>query len=207
MNPFAEWLHTALTTGESVQREAPDLTTAQRPEVARLLEPHFNALIAELAGPPLSFQAELAVQTALVLAEACWLLATANADPPQHRLPAPQTAADHATADVCLASLPVVYRRAAAQGRDNPLSQHLEAILRQWPLSGVLAGLSQPPTSSLEFFDHAGLQLLYAERLVEQPNPSWVPTEGRCREQIERVFDQLQVPVPVMPERLAEKVA
>ena len=72
----------------------------------------------------------------------------------------------------------------------------LERLLREWPLSGVLADLEGGPTTSINFGEHQGLQLLYAERLVETDRPDWVPTTGPAREWVERVYHERGKPVP-----------
>ena len=73
----------------------------------------------------------------------------------------------------------MVHRRARALDPADALVGLLERVLRQWPLSGVLAGLDEGPTSPLDFGGHEGLMLLYAERLARGPSPSWRPS-GRA---------------------------
>jgi hypothetical protein len=57
-------------------------------------------------------------------------------------------------------------------------------------LSGLLADISEPPTTPLDFGNHLGLQMLYAERLVERPRASWIPQQGTTRQWIEYVFQE-----------------
>ena len=52
------------------------------------------------------------------------------------------------------------------------------AILRQWPLSGVLADLDDPPLAKLDFDSSEFLAALYAERLSRISNESWTPPAG-----------------------------
>ena len=75
-----------------------------------------------------------------------------------------------------------IYRRyiggAALRAENDPLGSAVAAVLRQWPLSGVLANLPGAPNGDVRFAGHAGLQLLYAERLIEHENAAWMPASG-----------------------------
>ena len=83
--------------------------------------------------------------------------------------------------------LPVVHRRARALAPDDVLTRLLTDLLRQWPLSGVLADVADEPTTPLQLNDHPGLLLLYAERLLHNDRPAWRPTTGLARETWELV--------------------
>jgi hypothetical protein len=63
-------------------------------------------------------------------------------------------------------------------------------VLRRWPLSGVLADIEQGPLTALDFSGHAGLLLLYAERLARHERPTWFPT-GAAKEYLELVWTEL----------------
>jgi hypothetical protein len=80
--------------------------------------------------------------------------------------------------------LPQIYRRSRAIAADDILTRRLEEVLCQWPLSGVLADLTVPPTTPLDFGEHPGLQLLYAERFHRHPRPEWEP-DGKTGEYVE----------------------
>ena len=58
---------------------------------------------------------------------------------------------------------------------------------------GAGTDVAESPTSDLQFHDHYGLQLLYAERLAANFRSAWVPTSGRTREVVELVFMQLKL--------------
>jgi hypothetical protein len=98
----------------------------------------------------------------------------------------PQTPAQHLSADLLLRFLAQVHRRARARDPVDPLPALLEKVLRQWPLSGVLADIDEGPMAPLDFGGHAGLMLLYAERLASREKPAWFPT-GKLLEYLELV--------------------
>jgi hypothetical protein len=195
MPPFAEWLSQVLARGESVQHTAPTLSPAERPAVLEQLRQAFEGHILDIAGPPLAFDGETALAAAFALAVACWTLASDEPAPPL-QLPAPTTAAAHCSADVTLRLVPAVYRRARLRDPAGSLTTQLQTLLCAWPLSGVLADLEQPPTTPTDFRGHAGLQLLFAERLFATGRTSWVPPEGPAREWAERVFLEQGKPLP-----------
>jgi hypothetical protein len=77
-----------------------------------------------------------------------------------------------------------VHRRAKALNPTDALVRALEFTLRRWPLSGVLCEIDDAPV--LELPEHAGLLLLYAERLRAHHKPAWIPS-GTAREYCELV--------------------
>ena len=56
----------------------------------------------------------------------------------------------------------------------------------------------EPPIGATHFFNHRGLQLLYAERLAANLRPDWVPETGRTREVLELVLQQQGKALPVL---------
>jgi hypothetical protein len=199
MPAFADWLTHLLEDGESVLAGPPDVSPAARTAAGPVLREAFRRHALDVAGPAIPFDPDAAFAAAAVLAEACWRLIAHDpaAPPPADRLGAPRTPAAHLSADLTLRFLPAVHRRARPRGEDDPLAVWCEAVLRRWPLSGVLAALPAGPESPPEF-GHPGLDLLYAEWLADRPHPAWVPPPGPVRDQVDRVFAQLgkQVPVP-----------
>lgn len=117
------------------------------------------------------------------LSEACWVLVSEDtaAKLPTLTLPT-QSATDHFSADLILRFLPSVYRRALARADRTALADDIETVLRRWPFSGMLADLEAEPSGETTFDGHAGLQLLYAKRLVKSARPGWLPKNGRARE-------------------------
>ncbi len=195
MPVFHDWLTRVLAQGESVLAGPPRLTDGERPQVLAALRDAYAVHVLDVAGPPLSFDEPTALWAAEVLAAACWRVAGGEdaGHAPTGREPA--TVADHLSADLLLRFLPGVYVRARARGLSN-LADHLAALFRRWPLSGVLAGLADGPVGSVEFGGHGGLQLLYAERQVEAGQPAWVPADWKTLERLEQVYRERGRPLP-----------
>lgn len=200
MPNFLPWLRGVIENGESMQSDLPDLPVGDLPEVRHFLRETFESRAREVAGPALEFDADAGVWTVNVLARACWrTIGDAGLPLPLDGEREPATPAAHLSADVILRLLPAVYRRVRTRGPDEPLVAELEAIARRWPLSGVLLDLEGPPVTSPDFAGHPGLQLLYAERFVENPRGEWLPPEGPGREWVERICVERGRPVPAPP--------
>jgi hypothetical protein len=201
MPPFPDWLTRVLAHGESVQEEPPALTVVERPAILEVLRTAFEDHILDVAGPPVPFAPDAALGAAVVLARACWLLVGAEpGEPAALSVGAkPASPAAHLSADVCLRLLPAAYRRARLRDHTGGLAVELERLLREWPLSGVLADLDGSPTTPPTFDGHPGLQQLYAERLALTGRPGWVPESGPAREWVERVYQERGKPVPAPP--------
>jgi hypothetical protein len=191
---FTTWLERLLARGESVQTEPPPTVL---PAAAREpLSEAYRGFALDIAGPVIPFHADAAVRSALILAHHCWAVASGdNAATGFASGREPSSAAEHLSSDLMLRFFPMVYRRALARAARSELVAEQEALLRAWPLSGVLADLdgepSTPPT-----FDHPGLALLYAERLVAKPRPGWIPAAGLARDWVERIFHERGKPLP-----------
>jgi hypothetical protein len=201
MRPFHDWLDRVLTTGESVQDLPPVFAPAERQSVEGRLRAAFELHALDVAGPP-AFDAEAATRAAVILAQACWLHVTADGGDPGFAFEAANTPSAHLSADVALRFLPGVYRRARLRAPGGPLATALGRLLRAWPLSGVLADLDGSPTLAPDF-GHPGLQLLYAERLVNTRRAGWVPPAGIAREWAERVFAERGLDLPEPPKEEA----
>ncbi len=187
MPPFHDWLDRVLAAGESVQDAPPRLAPAERPAVEARLRTAFESHALDVAGSPVAFDPAAALGAAQTLAWACWSLVGEGVDEPPALTLATGPAA-HLSADVVLRFLPSVRRRARARDPNGALATELDSVLRAWPLSGVLADLDGAPTAALDFGDHPGLQLLYAERLAATGRAGWVPHAGSARAWVERVF-------------------
>lgn len=179
----------------------PECSAAGRRNALRVLEEIFAGSRLDVAGPPISFDRDAALAAAQLVEWATWYLVQ-RADLAEDverrvRMPgAPASPAAHLSADLALRYLPQVHGRARAVAPDDALTRAIEATLRQWPLSGVLADVAEPPTSPLDFGGHAGLMLLYAERLSAHERPGWVPT-GRTAEYVELVWQESGRAAPV----------
>lgn len=156
------------------------------------------------------FDPEAAAGAALFLAHACWVLVSAD-EPLEDvekalRFPLSPTGPEaHLSADLCLRFLPTVHRRVRTRQRDDPLLKAVVDALRRWPLSGALADVAEPPAGDLQFHNHPGLQLLYAERLAFSLRPAWVPAGGRTREALELVLQEEGKPLPTPPAEEAKE--
>jgi len=183
------WLDRVLYYGESVLSEPLPHDPSSDQDAAALLARAFERHRLEVAGPPLEFDPTIALAAARCLADACWNLVTPEPTEGEVFSPGePNSAAAHLSADVTLRFLPAVYARAFAHHADGSLVKNLATILRTWPLSGVLAKLDEPPITEPTFNNHAGLQLLYAERLADHMNPNWVPRDPAVKERIQLVL-------------------
>lgn len=204
MAAFTDWLAGVLGEGHSTQTVAPALGAADQPAVEAILRNAYESLRREVAGPPIAYDAALALRCARLLAVACWHLSALTPDSPlPESLSVPATAGDHLTGDLLLRFLVSVRKRASLRGPADPLGEWCEGILRAWPLSGVSMGCRDGPTTPLAFDAHPGLLTLYAERLAAHPEPAWVPPPGLLTEYVERAFAEAGRVIPVLPESVA----
>jgi MoxR-vWA-beta-propeller ternary system domain bpX4 len=79
---FLAWLSRVLTYGESVLAASPRLLPEERTSVVEALRSAFEQHALDVAGPPIAFDPEAAVLSAVVLARACWRFVEANEDAP-----------------------------------------------------------------------------------------------------------------------------
>jgi hypothetical protein len=201
MPTLAAFVQRLLTEGKALLRKPPSFRAAERAEAARVLEPAFGAYRLSMAGPALDFDASAAVDAAEHVAWACWFLLhrdeEAAAVEKALDFPAPPdpTPAACLSADLTLRYLPQVYRRARGLDPSDVLTAALARTLRRWPLSGVLSDEEEGPLTPVAFGGHAGLLLLYAERLAEHYRPAWSPS-GAAREYVELVFAERGLAAP-----------
>jgi hypothetical protein len=180
MSPTAEFLDLLLREGRAVLREPP--LAALPADALTVLQRAFGDYRLSVAGPPIAFDPPSATAAALVLLQACWFLVDreqpAAALEQVLTLPgSPRWPAEHLSVDLTLRYLPQVHRRARAHDPGDRLPALLADVLRRWPLSGVLADLDDDPLTR-PAFGHAGLDMLYAERLACHEKPAWVPDEA-----------------------------
>lgn len=200
MPSFADWLDRLLTDGE-VELAGPPSTDPS--DAATSVLAHAYAVHAlDVVGPTPPFACRTAVAAAGWFARACWFLVGRD-DLGDALAPfgEPKTPSDHLSADLTLRFLPVVLQRARRNAGDDPLGRCIAELLRRWSLSGVLADIEDAPLVPLDFGGHAGLQLLYAERLAAVARPAWTPPDGPARDRAELVFLQLGKTLPVVPSR------
>jgi hypothetical protein len=184
------FLHRLFRDGTVVLRERPRLDSGSRAEALALLGGAYAAYRLDVAGPPVDFHGDTALAAGEFLGGACWFLVN-RSEPAAElgrclTLPGrPAVPAQHLSADLVLRFLPQVHRRARSLAPDDRLTAILADVLRRWPLSGVLADVTEAPLTPPEF-GHPGLELLYAERLARTEKPAWLP-EGPGREYVELV--------------------
>jgi hypothetical protein len=185
MASFVDFLQQLLKKGRVVFPERPVASAAQKESAIAFLRDNYGFSRLNVSGPLIDFNPEIALQAAEFVRQSCWFLVQHDEPDEEVRrrlaMPLPRTPADHLSADLLFRYLPGVYRRAKVIDPADLLSTRLSELLRQWPLSGVLADVQEAPLTSLDFNDHPGLQLLYAERLARNPKVEWQP-EGRARE-------------------------
>ncbi|MGF1580415.1 MAG: hypothetical protein ACFCD0_13725 [Gemmataceae bacterium] len=182
MSALTSFLHNLFWNGKVVLSAAPREDSTVESEARIELQRAFETHTLGLTGPAVKFDVELALAASRVVWWSCWLLhdrsLTVKEMADKLRMPlAPQTAGDHILGDLLFQYLPNVLHRAEAISPDEPLAVKLAKVLREWPLSGVLATIVEKPVVSLHFDDHPGLLWLYAERWVRFRKRAWLPTD------------------------------
>jgi hypothetical protein len=194
MTPFAEFLTQLFDSGEIVFRAPP----RDRPAAGAVavLAAAFDAHALHVAGPPIAFDSVTAIAAAEFLRQASWALVNRDerATDLKRRLQLPGppvTPSQHLSADLVLRYLPQVLRRARGLDASDPMLEVLAQVLRSWPLSGALSDVADGPLVPLDFAGHAGLLLLYAERVSANDRPAWRPSPpARAADYDELVRDQ-----------------
>jgi hypothetical protein len=189
---LARFLEVLFKRGQVVFRKKPLFKRIDQPdpEALRVLESEYRRYALDLPGKAPALNAEVAYRAAVLLHDACWFLLSREEEDDEvlRRINWEGTAStptQHFSSDLCLCFAKRVHRRAKALNPEDVLVKALEGVLRRRPLSGVLCDIDEPP-AALEFGEHEGLLLLYAERLAAHPKPGWMP-EGRAREYLELV--------------------
>jgi hypothetical protein len=192
MPALAEFLRQLFDRGSIVFESAPLAQTDMSEEEGSLLGEVFRDRSLELAGPPLTLDAELAFASSQFVFHAAWFLVHRgdSVDVVSGRLEFPRnpaTPSEHLSADLVLRFVPSIYRRALAAAPTDALTECCADVLRRWPLSGVLSTIDDVPLTPLDFGGHEGLRLLYAERLAARERANWFPAH-RGLEWVERVY-------------------
>lgn len=199
MSSLAQFLEQLLVHGEVIFREPPRDAPGDAQSATDVLRRAHRTCSLEIAGPAVPFQEKTALASAQLMRRACWFLLdrreSGDTIAQALALPPAQSPADHLAADLVLRYAPFVLKRARALAADDPLAVRLTRLLREWPLSGVLADVADRPLSPIAFGGHAGLLMLYAERLLKHLKPAWVPN-GPAYEYVELVFREAGKPVP-----------
>ncbi len=201
MAPLADFVDRLLTDGSAVLRCRPTAASKDRRQAVERLAAAYADHRLDVAGPALPFDAPAALAAAEGVWQACWFLLQRRepAEEVEKALtlpPPPETAAQHLSADLVLRFAPPLLRRARGLDAGDVLTAWLTRVLRQAPLSGVLSDVEEGPLGPVDLGGHAGLLLLYAERLADNVRPAWVPAEGLARPYIELVFAERALPLP-----------
>jgi hypothetical protein len=195
MPALVNFLERVFRDGEAILRARPLPKQSDLAAARRLLENSYGTYALRVAGPELPFDGDIALAAAECLRQACWFLLVRD-EPDEHveqrvvLAERPRTPANHLSADLVLRYVPAIYHRAKALAPDDRLPARLAEILRQWPLSGVMADLPEGPSARIDLGGHHGLMLLYAERLAQAEKPAWVPT-GETLAHVELVYHHL----------------
>lgn len=205
MGSTVAFIDVLLRSGEAVFQEPPVFSLQDRSPIIRLLDAAHAEQQLAIAGPPLEFDPVIAYAAAEFLTMACWCLVMGGEPAatiakslsfPRN----PERVSAHFSADISLRFLTTVFRRVMIRPPDDPMQQIVADTLRRWPLSGAAADVVDPPLGNLDFHNHHGLQLLYAERLAAHLRPAWVPPAGRTREALELVLMQKGLSLPATPD-------
>jgi MoxR-vWA-beta-propeller ternary system domain bpX4 len=191
MTVLTTFLRGVVEAGRLMLREP--LPEQPEPNAAALLKDAYDIHALGVAGEPILFDAATSVAAGRVLFRAAWYFVHPNEtiEAAGLAMPSePRTPAHHLSADLVLRYMPALHRRARALRPGDELADRLAELLRRWPLSGVLADIEDAPLAPPDFAGHAGLRLLYAERLAEHEKPGWFPI-GPAMESVELVWQQL----------------
>jgi hypothetical protein len=200
LSAFSHFLQDLFRDG-SVVLSGPPLLGPPDAAAVKLLASAYADHCLDVAGSPPPFDPNAAEAAARRVWCACWFLVHSGDGPEvvETALALPPTdAAQHLSADLTLRFLPQVHRRARALAAADTLTTGLARLLREWPLSGVLSDVTEPPATPLDFDGHKGLLMLYADRLVANPKPAWV-VAGPALPYVELAFACRGLPLPAVP--------
>jgi hypothetical protein len=157
----------------------------ERPTEAALavLAAAFETTLLSVAGPRIAWDGKVAWDAVELVRQSSWALvnrAERAGDLKKRVLMpgSPVTPSHHLSADLMLRYVPQILKRARGLDASDPLLDLLAQVMRRWPLSGVLSDVQEKPLAPLDFGGHAGLLLLYAERLARNDRASWRPEQG-----------------------------
>jgi len=152
-----------------------------------------------IAGPVLALDETIALAAARLLQWSAWYFLHPGLTMETLRMPnLPTVPEHHLSGDLCLRFLPTLYRRARTLMPNDTLPSLLQQTLREWPLSGVLSDIVEPPLTPIDFGQHPGLNFRYAERLAKHERAAWVP-QGHALQYVELVWHELGKKAPALP--------
>ena len=198
MATLASFLQEVLVDGRIAMHEPP--ANREEPEALAVLRRAHASDALTIAGPALPLDEPTALAAGRLLQWSAWYLLNPHL-PIEPRLAMhapPKSPEQHLSADLTLRFLATLHRRAKALGQNDALPIALERILREWPFSGVVADIVEPPLTPIDFGKHPGLNFLYAERLAEHVRAGWLP-RGIGMEYVELVWIELGKDVSTLP--------
>ena len=187
MATLADFLQTLFDEGRIVLKGRPiPLESDHAPAAVARLEAAFDVHRLDVAGPPIAFdgsRSALAGGGAGPAVELVpWLIGRRSVETMERFLiwpRPPRTASEHLSADLTFRFLPQIQRRSRSIAPGDRLSSFLANLLRAWPLSGVLSDIQEGPKDVGDLGGHAGLWMLYAERLARDEKLGWMPRRTR----------------------------
>jgi hypothetical protein len=184
-----------LQHGRIVFRTRPEREPKPSSAVAATLRNAYRTYALQIPGERIAFDVDVAIVASELVRHASWALISRDQRPETLeqlvRMPfEPSSASHHLSADLLLRFVPQIHRRARGIDPSDALVGMLDRVLRQWPLSGVLADSIDGPIAPPDLGGHHGLMLLYAERLARRPKWSWRPAQ-KAHEYVEWVLRDL----------------
>ncbi len=196
MSDISQFLRNLLHDGRIRFANQPERIHPPPADVIEILKDAYAVHSLAVAGSPIPFDPVMALAAGEFVMYASWFVL--SHDEPESsiaqelRMPhLPATAADHLNADLFFRYLPQIHRRSRAMNLEDPLTVLLEKTMCAWPLSGALGDVVGKPTGDTTFDGHAGLQLLYAERLAMHEKPEWTAPGGATNPFVELVWHNL----------------
>lgn len=175
--------------GEISFSAAPERSVMLSQHAEHILWRAWNAYALTLPKGAPDFHLDTALTASELMRFVCWNLLAPGAEEEEiatqlaYHLDASDPRIRFST-DLLFRALPTLLARARQRQPRSPLTLRLEALAREWPLSGVLTRLTPGPLIAPNFDDCECSALLYAERFLEHSMPEWQP-EGLAAEYVE----------------------
>jgi hypothetical protein len=195
MGQHAEFLTGLFTQGVVMFPVSTTFETHDDVASIAILHEAYETARFDLAGPMIHFEQRIALEASKLVRRILWAVANHSERPEVlekilRMSRAAATPGDHFSADLTFRFLPGILHRLRSMSPNDVLVSLMVKLLLNWPLSGVMADIYEPPGVALDFQGHQGLAMLYGERLAQNDRENWWPN-GRGREYAELVFEGL----------------